>query len=319
MVPFNKNSVLLAPMAGVTDKGFRKICRKYGCDATFTEMISTKGIFYNDKASKQLISYNSDEQPIAIQIFGSDPECFKVATEYITTNFNPMSIDINMGCPAPKIFSNGDGCALMRKPELAYSLIRSVKNNTDIPVSVKFRSGISSDSINAVDFAKTCQLAGADFITIHGRTREQFYKGESDPNVIRDVVKSINIPVVANGDICDFESAKSLLEFTGAHSIMVGRASMGNPLIFNAIKHGFGHISKIDYTKDDLFDIALEHLSYVIENKGEIVAVKEFRKHILWYLKGIRNAVKYKQIASNVNTYGDCKKIFESAKKEIME
>ncbi len=316
-IPFKKQSIILAPMAGVTDSGFRKICKKYGADITYSEMVSTKGIFYKDKKSYELLKYTDNETPISLQIFGNDPECFKVATEYINNNYSPMSIDINMGCPAPKIFNNGDGCALMKQPETAFKIIKSVKDNTDIPVSIKFRAGVDENNLNAVEFAKVCQNAGADYLTVHGRTRSQFYSGKSDKSIIKSVVEAVTIPVIANGDIIDYTTAKDTIDFTGAHSLMVGRASMGNPLVFNQIKSGFNLTKKIEITPFEIFDIALEHLSNVINDKGEFLAVKEFRKHILWYLKGVKNASKYKQISCTVSTYSDCKQVFEQIKKEI--
>lgn len=316
-IPFLKNSILLAPMAGITDSGFRKVCRKYGADGTFSEMISTKGMYYNDRKSLELLYHCEDEKPLSIQIFGSDIECFKYAAEYITKIYSSASIDINMGCPAPKIFQNGDGCALMRRPDLAYDLITSVKNNTDLPVSVKFRSGVDDKNINAVEFAKICSQAGADFITVHGRTREQFYSGKANIEIIKQVCNAVDIPVIANGDIIDTNTAKTMLEYTGAYCIMIGRASLGNPLIFNTIKRELGHQTISIPENLDIFDIAVEHLTNVINHKGERIAVKEFRKHMLWYLKGIKNAAKYKQLSCDVSTLDDCKRIFEIVKKEI--
>jgi len=315
VIPFSKNSLILAPMAGITDQGFRKICKKYGADVTVSEMVSSKGLFYNDKKSIELMNYSKQEEPIAIQLFGHDTECMKKAAQFVTTNFNPAAIDINMGCPAPKIFQNGDGCALMKNLDLAYSVIRSVKQNTNLPVSVKFRSGVDEKNINAVEFAKMCQEADVDYITVHSRTREQFYSGYADRNIIKDVVNSVSIPVIANGDITDGQSALEMLEQTGAHSIMIGRASLGNPLIFNQIKH---YISKdIKLVDRSLFDVAAEQLSLVLETKPEHVAVKEFRKHLIWFFKGIKNAAEYKRNASNVITAKDCIELLESAKQEL--
>jgi len=295
-------------MAGITDSGFRKICRKYGADVTVSEMVSSKGIFYGDKKTNALLKYDEQECPIIIQIFGHDTECMKKAAEYVSSFYSPIAIDINMGCPAPKIFQNGDGCALMKNHELAYDVIQSVKNNTDLPVSVKFRAGINENCICAVEFAKTCEQAKADFITVHGRTREQFYSGQSDKNIIRDVVNAVSIPVIANGDVFDKASADDILEYTGAHSAMIGRASLGLPTVFSKIKG-------VEIT-DSIFDIALEHLSLICLDKPEHVAVKEFRKHLIWYFKGIRNAAEYKRIASCVVTVSDCKKLLESVKKD---
>lgn len=312
MIPFKEKSVILAPMAGITDSGFRKICIECGADAVFSEMVSSKGLFYHDKKSYELLEYSECETPISLQIFGSEPECMKVAAEYITENYSPASIDINMGCPAPKIFQNGDGSALMKKPELAFEIISAVKNNTDLPVSVKFRSGIDKDSINAVDFALMCEQAKADFITIHGRTREQFYSGRADIDIIKEVVNAVKIPTVANGDIIDGESAKHMLEYTGAHSIMIGRAALGNPNIFNEIK-SYIFDTKSD-TNQEKLDIALKHLKYTIAEKGEFIAVKEFRKHLMWYMKGIKNAAKLKQLSCKVCSYADCEDVINTAK-----
>lgn len=307
MIPFKQNSLILAPMAGVTDSGFRKICKKYGADITVSEMVSSKGLYYNDKKSIELLNYSLDETPIIIQIFGHEPECLKKAAEFVTANYNPIAIDINMGCPAPKIFGNGDGCALMLNLDLAYSLIDAVKQNTNLPVSVKFRSGVNENCINAVEFAKMCENAKADYITVHGRTREQFYSGKSDSEIIKQVIENVSIPVVANGDIltCD-----DVLKFKnmGAHSFMIGRGALGNPQIFNKIKS--------NQTNADAFDIAQEHLEFMLQSKPELIAVKEFRKHLLWYFKGVRNAAEYKRKASSVNTYSECLKLLKLAKEQ---
>lgn len=315
-IPFNKNSILLAPMAGYTDSAFRRICRKYGADCTVSEMISSKGIYYKDKKTNILMNYTPDQQPIIIQIFGSDCECMKYAAEYINLNYSPAAVDINMGCPAPKIFQNGDGCALMGCPEKASDIIRAVKEISDFPVSVKFRSGIDSSKINAVEFAKLCESAGADFITIHGRTREQFYSGKSDIEIIKAAAAGVSIPVIANGDISDADNARHVLSYTGAHSIMIGRASLGNPAIFNEIKSGLFHDNNA-FEKPDTFNIAYEHLKYSVEDKGELTAVREFRKHLLFYLKGVKNSSVLKQMSCRAITMTDCIKIFELAKTNI--
>lgn len=314
MIPFKEKSIILAPMAGITDKGFRRICMEFGADAVFSEMVSSKGIYYKDNKSYELLNYSENETPISLQIFGSDPECMKVAAEYITKNYSPASIDINMGCPAPKIFQNGDGSALMKNLELASEIITAVKNNTNLPVSVKFRSGVDDKSVNAVEFAKMCEQSKADFITVHPRTREQFYSGKADIEITKSVVCAVSIPVIANGDIVDGESAKYVLDYTGAHSVMIGRAALGNPQIFDKIKNYFNKDVKNE--KISKSDIALMHLKYTIDDKGEIVAVKEFRKHLMWYLKGIKNAAKLKQLSCKVVTFEDCKQIFDIAKSD---
>ena len=314
MIPFAKNSLILAPMAGITDQGFRKICKKYGADVTVSEMVSTKGIFYNDRKSVELMNFSKDEEPIIIQIFGHDTECIKKSIEFISTNFSPVGIDINMGCPAPKIFQNGDGCALMKNIDLAFDIICSAKQNTDLPISVKFRSGVDDKNINAVQFAKMCESAGADYITVHARTREQFYNGQANRDIIKDVVKNISIPVIANGDIDSGKSAENMLKHTGAHSIMVGRATLGNPLIFNQIKN---YLDKnVPLINKSLFNIALEQLECVMQTKPHQIAVKEFRKHLIWYFKGIKNAAEYKRRASQVVTFNDCEKLISEINKE---
>ena len=300
---------MLAPMAGVTDNGYRKICRKYGADVTVSEMVSSKGIFYKDKKSTQLLHFDCDEEPIVLQIFGHDPDCMKYAAEFVTNNYSPIGIDINMGCPAPKIFQNGDGSALMKNHDLASKVIIAVKQNTNLPVSVKFRSGIDEAHICAVEFAKMCEESGADYITIHGRTREQFYSGVSDIEIIKKVVKAVTIPVVANGDIKDAASARHMLNYTGAHSLMIGRASLGNPLVFNEIKN--------IRTNCNLFDIAVEHIESIKKYKPETVAIKEFRKHLIWYLKGVKNAAEYKRSACEVNTTDDCINLLNHIKENV--
>lgn len=309
MIPFKENSIILAPMAGITDSGFRKICIKYGADAVFSEMVSAKGISYGDNKSQKLLDYTKKEFPISLQIFGNDCESMKKATEYINLNHSPASIDINMGCPAPKIFQNGDGCALMKDIEKAYNVICSVKQNTSLPVSVKFRSGVDDKNINAMEFAKMCEQAKADFITVHPRTREQFYSGKADWSVIKKVVEAVNIPVIANGDICTREAMNEVLNFTGAHSVMIGRAALGNPAIFDEIKGN-------NRSRTEKLDIAIEHLNNVIEDKGEFLAVKEFRKHLMWYIKGVKNASKLKNLCCKVNTLNDCLNVISIAKNE---
>jgi len=261
------------------------------------------------------MTFSKEEQPIIIQLFGHDTECLKISTEYINNNLNPIAIDINMGCPAPKIFQNGDGCALMKDSDLAYKVICSVKQNTNLPVSVKFRSGIDENNINAVEFAKMCESAGADFITVHARTREQFYNGLADRDIIKNVVQNVSIPVIANGDITSGESARSMLDHTGAHSLMIGRAALGNPIIFNQIKNDI--CNNFELKKEPLFEVALEQLKLVMETKPQHIAVKEFRKHLLWYFKGIKNAAEYKRKASTVISFDDCKKLLEKAKIDL--
>lgn len=309
-LPFKKNCVLLAPMAGMTDSGFRRVCREYGADGTVSEMVSSRGLFYGDEKSRALMKRTEGEEPFAIQLFGNDPEFMKRAAEYVRENFSPVMIDINMGCPAPKIFKNGDGCALMRDPALAEKLVAAVKSESGSPVSVKFRSGVDAEHINAVEFAAACESGGADMLTVHGRTRDQFYSGSSDPEIIKRVVESVSVPVIANGDVTDGESAVKLLDFTGAYGVMVGRAALGDPLVFGRIKQAL--VPEYEPKRARLTDVAMEQLGYAVKDKGEFVAVREFRGHMLHYLKGVRNAAELKRQSSRAITVDDCRRIFEA-------
>ena len=299
-------------MAGVTDSGFRRVCRKYGADGTVSEMVSSRGLFYGDRKSRELMDHTPEEEPMAIQLFGNDPEFMKTAAAFVTENYAPVMIDINMGCPAPKIFKNGDGCALMRDPALAEKLVAAVKSASSAPVSVKFRSGVDAEHVNAAEFARACESGGADLLTVHGRTRDQFYSGRSDPEVIKSVVESVSVPVIANGDVTDGESAVKLISFTGAYGVMVGRAALGDPLVFSRIKKALE--PGYQPPEAELFDVALEHLRYAVEDKGEFAAVREFRGHLLNYLKGVRGAAELKRQSSRAMTEADCRRILEAAK-----
>ena len=283
-----ENNVFLAPMAGVTDLPFRKICRRYGCGVTCSEMVSAKGIYYKDKKTAGLMKLSEDEKPAAVQIFGSDPEIMgKTAPEAEETGAS--FIDINMGCPAPKIVNNGDGSALMKNPRLAGEIVKAVTRAVSIPVTVKIRKGWDAD--NAVEIAKILEANGAAAITVHGRTREQFYSGKADWEVIKNVKEAVNIPVIGNGDIFTPYDALKMLEITGCDGVMVARGAQGNPFIFRQIEELIktGEVTYFPSAREKLIQ-AWEHTKLLVEEKGENRGIKEARKHIAWYIKGMKDS-----------------------------
>lgn len=288
-------NVLLAPMAGVTDKAFRLITKPFGPALMYTEMVSGKGLMYKNKKTEVLLEVLDEEKPTAAQIFGHEPEVMAKIAEGALMH-GAEFIDINMGCPAPKIVNNGDGSALMKAPLLAAEIIKAVKSAVDVPVTVKFRMGWDEKSINAVEFAKRAEAAGADAVTVHGRTRAQFYSGSADLDIIRDVKKAVSIPVIGNGDIVSGMSAKRMLDYTGCDGIMVGRAAEGNPWVFREINHYLETGEPLPLpTLNERCETAKRHLELLIEFKGERRGVLEGRKHIAWYLKGVTGGAKLRQ------------------------
>lgn len=317
MKPFSPVGLIgLAPMAGAGDSGFRRICRECGADYTVSEMISAKAIQFGSAKTALLAKYTKDEMPLLIQLFGRDPEAMEYASKYITDHFSPAGIDINMGCPAPKIFNNGDGSALLKDPALASKLILAVKNGTSLPVSVKMRIGIDSPCDSAIEFAKMVEDSGADFLTVHGRTREQFYSGRVDYGFIQRIKASLNIPVIANGDITDGPSAKLALDSTSADGISLARGALGNPNVFSSIKAYLDNGTISGVPLEQRFDFCIKQLEYTIEDKGEEHACVEFRKHLLWYLKGVSGAGAYKLVASRITNKEECIQLLEKILKE---
>lgn len=284
------NNIFLAPMAGVTDMPFRRICKKYGAGVVYSEMISAKGLFYNDKKTAELMQISSDERPCAIQIFGSDPNIMAEIIPKVMA-YNPEFIDINMGCPTPKIVNNGDGSALLKNPALIGKIVRAVSDASSMPVTVKIRKGWDDGSVNAVETAKIIEENGASAIAVHGRTRAQFYSGEADWDIIRQVKQTVKIPVIGNGDIWNAEDAKRMMEYTGCDAVMVARGAEGNPFIFRQINELFktGSVSYYPTAQERIMQ-AIEHTEALAEFKGEERGVKEARKHIAWYIKGLPNA-----------------------------
>lgn len=285
------NQVVLAPMAGICNSSFRRICKEMGCGLIFAEMVSDKAISYGNKKTIDMLYMTDMERPIVQQIFGSDIDSFVEAAKYIEKEMHPDIIDINMGCPVPKVAVRAQaGAALLKNPSKIGEIVKAVVNSVSIPVSVKIRSGWDKNNINAVEVAKICEEAGASLITIHPRTRSEGYSGKADWNIIKQVKESVNIPVIGNGDIRSPEDAKRMLDETGCDFIMIGRGVLGNPwLIKNTILYlnGFNYV---DPTAKEKVAMCIKHLNYLSEIKDEKMAVLEIRNHIGWYLKGINGA-----------------------------
>ena len=294
-----ENNILLAPMAGITDLPFRLICKEFGPGLVYTEMISSKGLLYNDEKTKLLLDMKGEKRPVAVQIFGSDIESMKYAAEYISEYAD--IIDINMGCPAPKVVKNGDGSRLLLDLELAEKIAKEVVKSAKVPVTIKMRIGWDNENIVAVEAAKIFEQAGISAITVHGRTRNEFYSGNADWNIIKKVKESINIPVIGNGDIKNPRDAKKMFEDTNVDGIMIGRASLGNPWIFRDIINELSGSEKKEISKEEKLDIIIKHINYAVEEKGENVAVKEMRKHIAGYIKNMKDASKYRDIINKID------------------
>ncbi len=300
---------VLAPMAGVADRAFRELCVSYGASYVVSEMVSAKGIEMGDRKSKTLSFLSEKERPAAVQIFGSDPitmaECVHTVME-----FSPEIIDINMGCPAPKIAGNGGGASLMRNPQLAESIIRAVVKESPVPVTVKIRSGWDETSVNAVEMAKRAENAGASAITVHGRTRKQMYAPPVNVNIIAEVKKNVSVPVIGNGDITDGQSAALMLENTNCDLIMIGRGALGAPWVFSHINAYLEHGRIIpEPPVSERMRVMIKHVETICEYKGESVGIREARKHGAWYTKGLRGAAKYRKELGMVSSLDELKKI----------
>ena len=285
-----ENNILLAPMAGITDLPFRVICKKYGPGLVYTEMVSSKAIFYDDTKTKKLLKIEEKERPVAVQIFGSDVESMVYAAKYVESIAD--IIDINMGCPAPKVVKNGDGSKLLLNLDLAEEIVAEVVKAVNKPVTVKIRKGWNDSNIVAVEAAKRFEKAGASAITVHGRTREEYYSGQCDLDIIKQVKENVKIPVIGNGDIKDYKSAKRMFDYTGVDGMMIGRASLGNPWIFKNILE---ELEEYNPTKEERLETILSHINIAIQEKGEYVAIREMRKHISGYTKNLPNSSEFRQ------------------------
>lgn len=287
-----ENNVFLAPMAGVTDLPFRILCKEMGCGLVYSEMVSAKGILYDNKNTTELLEIDPKERPVAVQLFGSDPEILGAMAKKIEAY--PIDIiDVNMGCPAPKIVKNGEGSCLMKTPELVGKIVKSLVESQSKPVTIKFRKGFDDDHVNAVEIAKIAEANGASAVAVHGRTREQYYSGKADWDIIKQVKAAVNIPVIGNGDVFTPQDAKNLFEHTGCDAIMVGRGAQGNPWIFKRILHYLetGELLP-EPTGEERVEKALRHAQMLIDYKGEYIGVREMRKHMAWYMKGMPGAAE---------------------------
>ncbi|OSB08843.1 tRNA dihydrouridine synthase DusB [Paraclostridium bifermentans] len=297
------NKVFLSPMAGVTDLPFRLICKEQDCGMLYTEMINAKALCYDDQNTKKMLKIEEEEHPVAVQIFGSDPAFMGGAAEILNEYPNEI-LDINMGCPAPKVIKNGDGSALMKNPKLAEEVLKSVVKNSKKPVTLKIRKGWDDDNINAVEIAKIAEASGISALAIHGRTREQYYSGKADWDIIAKIKENIDIPVIGNGDVFEVEDAINMINKTNCDAIMIGRGAQGNPWIFKRINHYMktGEILP-EPTGEEKINTALKHLKLAIDEHGEYVAVREMRKHIAWYLKGLRGSARLRDEINKIESY----------------
>ena len=298
--------VFLAPMAGLTDRAYRELCVRMGAGYCVSEMVSSKALSFGSKKSEELMVISAQERPCAIQLFGDDPLCMAQAAE-AAMRHAPDIIDINMGCPAPKISGNGSGAALMKNPKLCGEITAAVAKASDVPVTVKIRKGWDDSTVNALEIAKICEQAGAKAITVHGRTRQQYYKPPVDYDVIREIKRSVRIPVIANGDVNSAKKAKEVLDFTGADFVMVGRASLGNPWIFRQINSYLENPEAPLYQPDtaEKLDTMVAHVAKMVEYKGEYIAMRQARKLVAGYLKGIRGAAELRNEAGKIETMDD--------------
>ncbi|MCI9468346.1 MAG: tRNA dihydrouridine synthase DusB [Oscillospiraceae bacterium] len=308
----------LGPMAGVTDAAFREVCRAQGAALTCTEMVSAKALTYNDKKTKDLLYIPEGEHPAAAQIFGHEPDVMAQAARIALEQSGADIIDINMGCPVGKIVKAGDGSALMKTPELAGEIIAAVAAAVPVPVTVKFRKGWDGGSVNAVEFAKICETAGASAIAVHGRTRVQMYAGKADWDIIRDVKQAVSIPVIANGDVFSGEDAAHILRYTGADMAMIGRGCFGDPWLFARCKAALDGLPEPELPSlAERMDTAFTQVRRGAELRGERLACIESRKHLAWYLKGVPHASYYKQRMVSVETLHDLDLVIREIKLEL--
>ena len=308
-----KSHAVLAPMAGVSDRAYRELCVRFGAAYCVSEMVSSKALSFNSKKSEELMEISDLERPCGIQIFGDDPKCMADAAKHALEN-KPDIIDINMGCPAPKISSNGSGSALMKNPRLCGEIVKAVTAVTDIPVTVKIRKGWDDDSVNAVEVAKICESAGAA-ITVHGRTRQQYYKPPVDYDIIRAVRESVSVPVIANGDIDSAERAKKVMDITGCDLVMIGRATLGNPWIFSQINAYLENPNVKIHTPDleERLGVMIEHIGKMVEYKGEHMAMLQARKLVVGYFKGMKGAAALRNEAGKIKTLDDLYELRQKA------
>lgn len=306
------NPFFLAPLAGITDAPMRRLCKEQGAALVFSEMVSGKGLWYKDKNTAGLLRTYEEERPVAFQIFGHEPEIIAFTASELS-KLPCAAIDINMGCPVPKIVKNGEGSALLKNPDLVYDIVSAAVKNTDKPVTVKIRTGWDKNSINAVEVAHAISAAGASAITVHGRTREQYYSGKADWKMIAAVKRAVDIPVVGNGDVVDAASAMAMIEETGCDFVMVGRGALGNPWIFRELEAAWrGKELPEKPDSEEKKEMMIRHLLDLAEFKGEYPAVREMRKHVGWYIKGMHNAAALRGKVNQINDIDELKEAIRS-------
>ena len=307
-----ENRYILGPMAGVTDLPFRLLCREHGAGLLCMEMVSAKAIMYNNRNTEQLLTIHPDERPVSLQLFGSDPKIMSEMAKRIEER--PFAIlDINMGCPVPKVVKNGEGSALMKDPKLVYEIVSSMVKAIEKPVTVKIRKGFDDDHVNAVEIARIIEEAGAAAVAVHGRTREQYYSGKADWDIIRQVKEAVSIPVIGNGDVTSPERAEELVRRTGCDGVMIARGAQGNPWIFSEmITYEETGVVPPRPGKEELKEMMLRHARLQLEYKGEYSGIREMRKHVAWYTKGIPGAARLREKINAVESLGELENLLTS-------